>query len=88
MAQLDVSPHDDRTYRLVSLDNGIRALLASDANSEYGAAALSVNVGASHDPAAFPGLAHFCEHMLVRPASKWRCCQQPLTACHASWRSS
>ena len=31
---LDVPPHDDRRYRLITLANGLRVLLASDATAE------------------------------------------------------
>ena len=31
---LDVPPHDDRRYRLITLTNGLRVLLASDATAE------------------------------------------------------
>jgi hypothetical protein len=31
---LDVPPHDDRRYRLITLANGLRILLASDATAE------------------------------------------------------
>ena len=70
MATLDVSPNDDRSYRLITLDNGLRALLASDPTAEHGAAAMAVNVGAAHDPTGLPGLAHFCEHMLFLGSEK------------------
>lgn len=72
MATLDVSPNDDRSYRLITLDNGLRALLASDPTAEHGAAAMAVNVGAAHDPTGLPGLAHFCEHMLFLGSEKYK----------------
>ena len=72
MPALDVSPNDNRTYRLITLDNGLRALLASDPTAEHGAAAMAVDVGAAHDPTGLPGLAHFCEHMLFLGSEKYR----------------
>ena len=54
---------DERQYRALELDNGIRVVLVSDPSSSRSAAALDVNVGAFSDPREVPGLAHFCEHM-------------------------
>ena len=68
---LDVSPNDNRSYRMITLPNGLRALLASDPTAEHGAAAMAVNVGASYDPTGLPGLAHFCEHMLFLGSEKY-----------------
>ena len=46
-------------------------LLTPSLRGRHGAAALSVDVGAAHDPADFPGLAHFCEHMLFLGSAKY-----------------
>lgn len=46
------------------LPNNLKAIVVSDPTTEKAAAALSVRVGAKHDPAEAPGLAHFCEHMV------------------------
>mmetsp|Transcript_18585 Transcript_18585/g.40225 ORF Transcript_18585/g.40225 Transcript_18585/m.40225 type:complete len:1247 (-) Transcript_18585:1784-5524(-) len=54
---------DYRTYRPLLLDNGITILLAHDPQAKHFAASVSVHAGASSDPRALPGLAHFCEHM-------------------------
>eukprot|EP00930_Biecheleria_cincta_P040838 TRINITY_DN27965_c0_g1_i1.p1 TRINITY_DN27965_c0_g1~~TRINITY_DN27965_c0_g1_i1.p1 ORF type:complete len:1178 (-),score=220.11 TRINITY_DN27965_c0_g1_i1:177-3710(-) len=59
-----VSPSDPRQYRVVTLGNGLRILLASDSKATTAAAALSVHAGFYQDPEELPGLAHFCEHML------------------------
>jgi Insulinase (Peptidase family M16) len=56
-------PLDERLYRALELDNGMRVLLVSDPSSSRSAAALDVNVGSFSDPREVPGLAHFCEHM-------------------------
>ena len=48
------------------LPNNLKAIVVSDPTTEKAAAALSVRVGAKHDPAEAPGLAHFCEHMVRR----------------------
>ena len=68
---LEVSPQDDRAYRVVELGNGLIAVVVSDPDAEKAAAALSVDVGASRDPADLPGLAHFCEHMLFLGSKKY-----------------
>lgn len=67
---LDVSPNDERSYRSITLSNGLRILLASDPTAEHGAAAMTVTVGAAFDP-DLPGLAHFCEHMLFLGSAKY-----------------
>src|SRR5699024_834553 len=36
----------------------------SDSEADKAAAAMDVSVGSGHDPAAWPGMAHFLEHML------------------------
>mmetsp|Transcript_13269 Transcript_13269/g.27085 ORF Transcript_13269/g.27085 Transcript_13269/m.27085 type:complete len:1231 (+) Transcript_13269:234-3926(+) len=43
--------------------NGLTVILIQDQNSKHFAAAVSVASGASADPRALPGIAHFCEHM-------------------------
>lgn len=63
-AQLNRPPLDDRGYRLVMLENGMKVLLISDADTDTAAAALNVAVGQFSDPADREGLAHFLEHML------------------------
>jgi insulysin len=48
----------------IRLENGLEAYLVSDPKAEQSAAALSVTSGSWHDPAEYPGMAHFLEHML------------------------
>ncbi|MCE0732978.1 insulinase family protein [Halomonas sp. G15] len=59
-----VSPNDERDYRVVTLDNGLTALLVSDPEADKAAASLNVSVGSAQDPGDLAGLAHFLEHML------------------------
>ena len=60
-----VPPLDDRKYETFELPgNGLRVLLCSDPSLSMAAAAMDVHVGATSDPDAVPGLAHFTEHML------------------------
>ena len=65
------TPRDTKEYRYVELDNGLRVLLVSDANTVQSAAALSVDVGAYHDPEGWDGLAHYLEHMLFLGTEKY-----------------
>ncbi len=62
---------DKRDYRVLTLPNGLRALLVSDPDTDLAAAALNVNVGYFSDPADRPGLAHFLEHMLFLGTEKY-----------------
>lgn len=65
------SPNDRRSYRYLTLPNGLRALLVSDATTEQSAAALQVAVGSAQDPMGREGLAHFLEHMLFLGTEKY-----------------
>lgn len=57
--------NDDRSYRLIALENGLHALLISDPTADKSGAALDVNVGSITDKKYnVSGLAHFCEHLL------------------------
>lgn len=62
---------DKREYRGIVLKNELKVLLISDKEAEKSAAALNVHVGHMSDPDEFPGLAHFCEHMLFLGTSKY-----------------
>eukprot|EP01022_Parablepharisma_sp_SALTPOND_P008142 TRINITY_DN135276_c2_g1_i1.p1 TRINITY_DN135276_c2_g1~~TRINITY_DN135276_c2_g1_i1.p1 ORF type:complete len:1115 (-),score=53.18 TRINITY_DN135276_c2_g1_i1:2733-5687(-) len=65
------SKTDKRLYRYLELNNSLRCLLISDPETEHSAASLDVNVGSMHDPLEYPGLAHFCEHMLFLGTKKY-----------------
>lgn len=58
------SENDKRSYRSLTLDNGLKVLLVSDADADKAAAAMDVEVGSAQDPKDVLGLAHFLEHML------------------------
>lgn len=58
------SPNDARDYRALTLPNGLKVLLVSDPTAEKAAAAVDLDAGSNSDPAEFPGLTHFLEHML------------------------
>ncbi|GMH33522.1 hypothetical protein BSKO_01356 [Bryopsis sp. KO-2023] len=63
--------NDDREYRIIVLENGLKALLISDPRTDKAAAALDVNVGSFSDPDELLGLAHFTEHMLFFASEKF-----------------
>jgi hypothetical protein len=69
--QIEKSPADDKLYRALTLPNGLRVLLTSDAKADTAAAALNVHVGHNSDPDSIPGLAHFCEHMLFLGTARY-----------------
>ncbi|QSP94304.1 insulinase family protein [Marinobacter salinisoli] len=68
---LQKSPNDNNDYRLVELDNGLRAILVSDPDADKAAASLNVAVGSGNDPRDREGMAHFLEHMLFLGTEKY-----------------
>ena len=62
---------DKRSYRYVELDNGMKVLLGSDPSATMAAASVDVSTGSYSDPIEYPGLAHFCEHMLFLSNAKF-----------------
>ena len=65
------SPNDDREYRYLVLDNGLKVVLISDLQADKSAASLAVYSGSFDDPTDRPGLAHFLEHMLFIGTEKY-----------------
>ena len=65
------SPNDENAYRLITLDNGLQALLISDSDAPKAAASLDVYVGSGDNPRGRGGLAHFLEHMLFLGTEKY-----------------
>ena len=65
------SPNDERAYRLLTLDNGLKALLISDPDTPKAAASMDVHVGSGDNPPGRGGLAHFLEHMLFLGTEKY-----------------
>lgn len=65
------SESDNRLYLAVTLRNQLKVLLISDPQTDKAAACLAVGVGSFSDPADVPGLAHFCEHMILLGSQKY-----------------
>ncbi len=55
----------------ILLENGLEILLISDPNADQSAATVAVRVGSWSDPSEYPGMAHFCEHMLFMGTEKY-----------------
>ncbi|KAM7541264.1 hypothetical protein Aperf_G00000021084 [Anoplocephala perfoliata] len=70
-AKIVKSENDTRLYRLVTLHNQLKLLLISDSQTDKAAACLAVGIGSFSDPAEIPGLAHFCEHMILLGSRKY-----------------
>jgi len=62
---------DKRSYRALSLPNGLSCLLASDPATDVEAASVHVRAGHFDDPPHRAGLAHFHEHMLFLGTEKY-----------------
>ncbi|KAJ1919301.1 metalloprotease [Mycoemilia scoparia] len=62
---------DTREYRLLRLKNNMEVMLIRDTEKNSAGAALSIGVGGLQDPPEFPGIAHFCEHMLFLGNEKY-----------------
>ncbi|RCU48907.1 insulinase family protein [Corallincola holothuriorum] len=65
------SPNDHRSYRYLTLENGLRVLLAEDPQATKSAIALAVNVGHFNDPFERQGMSHLLEHMLFLGTEKY-----------------
>lgn len=64
----------------IRLKNGLEVLLISDPDSDQSAAALAVEAGSWNDPVEYPGMAHFCEHMVFMGSKKY-----PDEDCFMQW---
>ncbi|KAF9431806.1 Insulinase (Peptidase M16) [Entomortierella beljakovae] len=69
--EIETSPNDERSYRLVRLNNNLDALVIHDPKADKSAAALDVHVGHLSDPDNLQGLAHFLEHLLFQGTAKY-----------------
>jgi len=61
----------DRKSIKIRLKNGLETYIISDLNANESAAALAVETGSWNDPIEYPGMAHFCEHMLFMGSKKY-----------------
>jgi insulysin len=57
--------------KIITLDNGLKAVLVNSTNSGISVCSMSVRVGSYHDPIDTEGLAHFTEHMLFMGTEKY-----------------
>ena len=62
---------DDRSYRIITLQNKLEVLLIHEAGSDKASAALDVNVGSFSDAKDMPGIAHAVEHLLFMGTEKY-----------------
>ncbi|MDN3508052.1 MAG: insulinase family protein, partial [Simkaniaceae bacterium] len=53
------------------LANGMNVYLISDPEADKSGAAVAVSAGSWSDPETYPGMAHFCEHMLFLGTKKY-----------------
>ncbi|SFC82989.1 insulinase family protein [Pseudoalteromonas denitrificans] len=65
------SDNDERDYRYIELDNGLKVALVSDITADKAAASLDVHIGHMSDPKGREGLSHFLEHMLFLGTEKY-----------------
>ncbi len=63
VALLNPSMQKRQTVKL-RLKNGVQAYLISDPDTKHSAASVAVKRGSWDDPRAYPGMAHFVEHLL------------------------
>ena len=61
----------DRKTLKLRLSNGLEALIISDPAADQSAASVCVGSGSWNDPLEYPGMAHFCEHMLFMGTKKY-----------------
>jgi insulysin len=61
----------ERQTAKIRLRNGLEIFLISDPGADQSSAAVAVDAGSWNDPEAYPGMAHFCEHMLFLGCKKY-----------------
>ena len=59
------SEGDEREYRIIQLDNGLRATLVHDGKADKSAASLDVAVGHLHDPVCSTTILSFMLYQLI-----------------------
>jgi hypothetical protein len=73
---IERSQQDDRHYRLIQLENGLRAILVSDPKGDKSAASLDVGVGHLYDPVSTRSISGQRELISARMI----CLAQPISA--------
>ena len=68
--KLEAPDLDNRSYRVIRLQNKLEALLVHDPDTDKGGAAVNVNVGSFSDADDMPGMAHAVEHLLFMGTKK------------------
>lgn len=61
----------ERQTAKIRLQNGLEIYLISDPGADQSSAAVAVDAGSWDDPENYPGMAHFCEHMLFLGSKKY-----------------
>lgn len=61
----------ERVTEKIELANGLGVLLISDPKADMSSACVCVEAGSWCDPKEYPGMAHFCEHMLFMGTEKY-----------------
>ena len=65
------SEYDNRDYKYIVLDNGMKVMLIHDPASEKSAASVELQVGSLMDPDDHKGTAKFVQHMLFKGSKKY-----------------
>ena len=68
--KLEAPALDDRSYRVIRLQNKLEALLVHDPDTDKASASVNVNVGSFSDADDMPGMAHAVEHLLFMGTEK------------------
>ena len=78
--EVRTNSREAREHHVFRLENGLRFVVVSDPAATQATVALTVRAGTKDDPAEFPGLTHFVEHIVVGAASPGR---SSITGCVA-----
>ncbi len=70
-SNIEVGSGEQRIFKTIELNNGLKVALVSDPQSDKAAAALNVFSGSWANPDDIQGLAHFLEHMLFLGTEKY-----------------
>lgn len=65
------SANDNKDYKYIVLQNGIKTLCISDTTQTDTYVCLTIDVGSYSDPSDYLGMAHFLEHMILTGSAKY-----------------